>query len=129
MSGYLEDGSFSVARQTLDALWLRQKVISGNLANVDTPGYKSRSVVFEDMFKKALDRYAAGGEGLQSHLDSLVPKIVQNNSTQMREDGNNVDVDAENIELARVEIQYEFSVRALSSHIARMKYVINEGRG
>ena len=40
----------------LDALWMRQRVISNNIANATTPGYKSKSVEFENVLKSVLNR-------------------------------------------------------------------------
>ena len=43
-------------QKTLDASWMRNEVITNNIANVDTPGYKSKSVSFEREFREALLR-------------------------------------------------------------------------
>jgi flagellar basal-body rod protein FlgB len=117
-------GGLSIAEISLDALWLKQKVISGNLANIDTPGYKARDVDFEKIFKEAL---ASSGKDTDNLAQSLDFHIVEDTSTQAREDGNNVDAVKENIELAGTQLQYEYMVRAVSGEISRLKYAINEG--
>jgi len=129
MGNFLNADKLVIAQKSLDALWLRQKVISDNLANADTPGYKSQSVVFEDILNSALGGVASQDGKLSAKLSSLQPKIVENRFTQMREDGNNVDIDEQNIELTRTEIQYECMARLISEDIARMKYAISGGRG
>ncbi len=118
--------SLNIAEKGLNALWLRQRVISSNLANIDTPGYKARSVEFEDILKRAVNKK---GEVSEHKLNTLAPRIRENTSSALREDGNNVDAGAENIELARLQIQYDFLSRAVSGELARMKYVIDEGKG
>ncbi len=123
MPDFLNTENILLVQKSLDALWLRQKVISNNLANADTPGYKSQSVVFEDVLSRALQTGDA-----QEKLKSLQPKIVKNSSTQVREDGNNVDKDEQNIELTRAQMQYECMVRLISEDIRRMKYAISGGR-
>jgi len=120
--------SLAVSQKSLDALWLRYQVVSGNIANVDTPGYKRRGVEFEELLKSALDRPGTG-EGLADLVKSVEPEVLEENGTQLREDGNNVDVDAEDIELVRTQIQYEFMARSVSDQLSRMKYVVTEGRG
>lgn len=110
-----------IAQKSLDALWLRQKVISNNLANSDTPGYKCQSVAFENILEKAL-------KSTGTDLSSLKPKVMENDSTQMREDGNNVDREEQNIELARTQIQYEVMVRLISDDLSRMRYAISGGK-
>ena len=120
-------GNFTLAQKSMDAIWLKQKVISSNLANLDTPGYKSKSVEFSDLLKDILDNPGSSLDSLQNKLDALEPKVIENDSTEMREDGNNVDADVENIELARAQLQYEYMIRSVSSEISRLKYVINGG--
>ncbi len=118
-------GDLLIAGKSLDALWLKQNVISGNLANVDTPGYKSKEVEFEKIFKEAL--LSSSGKDSDDLSESLTFRIVEDTSTQAREDGNNVDAVKENVELASTQLQYEYMIRAVSSEISRLKYAINEG--
>jgi flagellar basal-body rod protein FlgB len=120
--------SFFVAQKSLDALWMRQKAISQNISNQDTPGYKARKVLFEELFQTAA-RDEKSLQKIAEDFENVLPRTVSDTSTKAREDGNNVDEDAENLELLRTQLQYESMVRSVSSHISRMKYVINEGRG
>jgi flagellar basal-body rod protein FlgB len=120
--------SLTLAQQSLDALWLRQQTIGDNIANVDTPGYKRKMVAFEDLLKQAASG-ARDGNTLAQRLDSVSPQVAEDQSTALREDGNNVDIDAESIELARAVIQYRYMSRIASSEISRLKYAITEGRG
>lgn len=112
----------SVMQKSLDALWLKQRIVSNNIANIDTPGYKSRDIKFEEFLKDA-----APGSILK---DEDVPeaRIVTRNDTSLREDGNNVDIDKESLELYRVQIQYEYMVRKLSNEFSNIKTVLMEGR-
>ena len=128
MGNSLNSDNLFIAQKSLDALWLRQKVISNNIANADTPGYKSQSVAFEDILSNALEMGLSQGESLEKSLSSLEPEIRENNSTQVREDGTNVDIDKENIELTRTQLQYETMVRLIAADIDRKKYAITGGR-
>lgn len=122
--------SMTVLQKSLDALWLRQKVVSNNIANVDTPGYKSQSVEFENLLDEALQGSAGqSADGLSEKLQNLNPQVNQNTATSMRADGNNVDIDSENVALARTQIEYLYATRMMSSEISRMKYAITEGKG
>jgi len=124
----LNSNSDMAMQKSLDALWLKQKVISDNLANIDTPGFKSRRVIFESVLQNVLKQTSAMN-GMQEKLSSLHPKVVTDQSTQMRQDGNNVDAEEQNIELAKAQLQYEMAARLVSEDFSRMKYAINEGRG
>ena len=62
-------------------------------------------------------------------MDSVSPEIVQSSDgTTMRLDGNNVDIDAENAELAKNEIYYNTLVEKINSEFSRLKMAINEGK-
>jgi len=126
-TSYLEKG--------LDASWLRDQVISNNIANVSTPGFKSSRVEFESIFKSALEN-----DGFQAKktrdthmdftpdVDSVTPEIIQNTSTTMRMDGNNVDVDYENAELAKNAIYYNTLIEKMNSEFSRLRMAITEGK-
>lgn len=74
--------------QLLDAAELRHRVISHNLANVNTPGYTRQDVKFEEQLAQAIKS--------RSDLASKVtPEVADDNSASMRADGNNVDIDRE----------------------------------
>ena len=122
----------------LDAAWTRQETISQNIANVNTPGYKSRRVAFESAFQNALAgtsgfsarrtraRHLAFGGG--QSLSEVTPAVVQNDHYTMRMDGNNVDVEAENAALAENTIRYDLLSNKMNAEFARMKLAIREGR-
>jgi len=111
----------------LDAVWLRQKVISNNIANSETPGYKRLSVEFEDLLKNLIESKYDDIEALKEAIANIESVVKQDSSSSTRLDGNNVVMDKEQIELARAQLQYEYLVSSLSSQISRLKYAINGG--
>ncbi|MDD4698862.1 MAG: flagellar basal body rod protein FlgB [Oscillospiraceae bacterium] len=113
-----------VMEKSLDALWLKQNVISNNIANVDTPGYKSQEVKFENLLSEAVSN-----SGDISNLEVPNAVIIKNEDTSVRVDGNNVDIDTENLELYRTQIQYEYMVQKLSDQYSNIKIAIMEGKG
>ena len=129
MSGIYNGVSMTLLQKSLDAVWYRQQVISNNIANAETPGYKSKKVEFENLLYSAIDSAGRSEGEILNLITNLEPQLVESNLTSTKEDGNNVDADSENIELARAQLQYEYLTNALSSQISRLKYVINEGRG
>jgi flagellar basal-body rod protein FlgB len=119
----------------MEAAWLRNTVIRNNLANSETPGFKSSDVKFETLFKSALegsgftgkrtrDKHIQVGRG---SLNTLEPKIVENKKTSMRMDGNNVDVESENVKLAQNSIQHNALLYKLNSELSRIRMAISEG--
>lgn len=118
--------SITLAQKSLDALWLRQQAISDNIANQDTPGYKSKSVVFENLLERALE--GSGTMNTERTIGALEPKVEQENRISMSENENGVDTDAENIALVRTQLQYQAMAHAASAEFSRIGYVVNGGR-
>ncbi len=129
MSNLLNSTSIAMLEKKLDAVWLKQQVIAGNIANASTPGYKSKSVEFESALKRELSMVSAGEDDVRDALNRVVPRIVRQQGTSAREDGNNVDQVSESIEMARALIEYSYLCNSLTAEINRMKYVVTEGRG
>jgi flagellar basal-body rod protein FlgB len=129
MSSFLDSASVDLLQKKLDAVWMRQQVIAGNIANAATPGYKSKTVEFEAQLRRQLNATGVSDRSILSALDRVQPTIVRQEGTEAREDGNNVDEDKESVEMARALIEYNYLCNALSSQINRMRFVITEGRG
>ena len=125
----------NLLQKGLDASWKRNEVIMNNIANVSTPGFKSSSVGFEEEMKRAL---AADGHGFTAKVTrpehyqfasnsaaDIQPTVVQNTDTNYRHDENNVDIDYENVELAKNTIWYDTLIEKISSEFKKLKTVIN----
>lgn len=133
----MSDGIFSSTRALelgLDAAWLRNQVINNNIANAETPGFKASRVEFETLFARALERAQASGNppaaraALQRVLEEARPRIVEDDNTTMRMDGNNVDIELENEELAKNALYYQTLIAKLNSELARLQMAINGGK-
>ena len=118
----------------LDASWLRNQVITNNIANVETPNFKASSVEFESVFRAALKnegialKSSRGFEKASRRLEDVSPRVTKNRNTSMRMDGNNVDIDAENALLAKNTIYYNTLVQKLNTEYRKLRMAINEGR-
>lgn len=134
----------------LDASWLKNDVIANNIANVDTPNFKSSSVEFESVFRDALAsrgssvspsaqtrtsfflQATASGTaengGTAAAYDDLQPTVQRHDQNAHRMDGNSVDVDAEMTELAKNAILYDTLSYVASKELGRLRIIINEGK-
>lgn len=123
--------NINVLHKGLDASWLKNQVISNNIANVDTPDFKASAVSFESVFKAALGNGFSAKKTRDKHMDFLGSDmsalVTQDKSTTYRMDGNNVNIDAQNAELAKNTIYYNTLVQQLSSEFRRLRMAINEG--
>lgn len=126
------------AARSLHAATMRQEVISNNIANVNTPNFKRSSVEFEDLLAKELGLDDDGNrlQMVRTHdkhlpmasFDKVQPKIEEDDTTTMRVDNNNVDVDIEMADLAKNQLYYNTMATELNGYIQRMKNTISSGQ-
>lgn len=118
----------NVLDKAADASWLRNEAISNNLANVDTPGYKRQDVSFETELEKALSnsRYISMDEKVKNvELAKLNPRpFTDYAGYSYRLDGNNVDVDQENVYLAENQLRYQGLMASIQSEFQNLQAVI-----
>jgi len=111
--------SNKIIEKSLDAVWTRNKAISQNIANVDTPGYKRKTVSFEDNLRLALKN----SNYEKDDVDNIDITITQDNKNlSVRLDGNNVNIDNEMAALAENTIRYNALVQCAG--FSSLKYVL-----
>ena len=130
--------TLDIGSRALSAASLRHEVLSNNIANVNTPNFKRSHVRFEDLLKQelGLDREPLM-KVVRTHDRHLPiafhgkvrPVIEQDAGTNMRLDGNNVDIDIEMAEVAKNQLYYSALATAVGGHISKLKSVITSGQG
>lgn len=121
-------------QKALDGTWQRQKAISNNIANEETPGYKAVKVSFEkelDLQVKKLQTNSGTAAEQVQNINSIKSSNISaqaDTSTSARADENNVDLDAENVEMSKTTMQYYYLVRGITDNYSRLKYAISEGK-
>ncbi len=124
----------ALIQKALDGTWQRQKAISTNIANHETPGYKAIKVSFEktlDNEVRRLQTFSNSKSDISAGLASIHNSKIQvyaDNSGSERADGNNVNIDVENIDMAKAQIQYSYLTRAITDYYSRLRHAISEGR-
>lgn len=113
---------YATMTQAVDRTVAAQKVISTNIANVDTPGYKAKRVVFSDVLDSEMRM------SLKRHATIGTSGSIVEQSSAMRNDGNGVDIDLEMSELSRNQIEYEALVEQLNRKFSGIQSVIRGGR-
>ena len=114
-----------MAGKALDYLWKKQEVTSDNIANVDTPRYKRKGVSFEETFRNKLR--AASQTGDPSKVEDAIRDssyLVYNVTDSARVDENNVNMDFENVELARTTLHYQYLLQSVNGDITRLRSAI-----
>ncbi len=124
--------------QALNFRAMRQDMISSNIANVDTPGYKSRDIEFENVLaarkakifhtpshKLKLAKTEPGHLDPIDDTDSLRAEIFFRDGHLARNDGNTVDLDVETTEMAKNSVMYNALVAALKKDSAIFRSVLD----
>ena len=96
----------------------REQTIAGNMANVDTPGYRTKDVNFKQTLLSATEN---DGEM------QMTPVVSNVNGLLERPDGNNVDLDRESMLLAQSQLQYQMGVQLVKSNFHQLMSAINGG--
>lgn len=119
-----------VLTKAADASWTRESVINNNIANVSTVGYKRQDIDFQSVLREEL------GSCKHKSLDNKINELdISDLNAQIytdsanysyRLDGNNVDIDTENVELASEQIRYDALVTSINSEFSRMRAALGK---
>lgn len=107
------DGLSSKLEQYLDVLSARQKLVARNIANADTPGYRTEDIDFQSELNSA-----AGS----------TPAIIEPQGLPTKNDGNNVSLDHQARLLAENDIRFNIATQLLRNNIHEIHEAIMEGR-
>lgn len=127
--------SLQQLEQALSTATIKQRVIASNIANVDTPNYKSKRVDFQGALNDALNNqtissYKTNSKHLpfSNEVSSFHPEIKVNNETKYKPNGNNVDMDYEMAQLAKNQLWYNAVTDRVNGQFNSLRTVINGGR-
>jgi len=98
----------------MDLLAARQKLVAANIANADTPGYRTEDIDFQSEFNSAM----AGG-----------PRVVEADGLPVKNDGNNVSLDRESRLLAENALRFNLASSLMRGQIQTVREAIKEGQG
>ena len=118
----------TVLNKAADASWERNELISNNIANQDTPGYKRQDIDFESQLSQALknQKYTSIDAKVKNvELSRLKGRIYTDyGDFSYRVDGNNVDPEQEQVELASNQLKYQGLIQAMTKEFANIKSVL-----
>jgi len=118
----------NVLEKAADASWLRNECISNNIANATTPNYKRQDVDFESVLAKEL------GCARDGNMDRRVANLKTSRlkvgaytdaaGYSYRLDGNNVDIENENVLLAQNQLKYQGLLNGIKQEFKNLQSVL-----
>lgn len=115
----------NVLTKAADASWLRNEAIANNISNATTPGYKRQDVAFESELKKALGigRGKSTDERVSGvNTSRLNPKpYIDYEGLSYRLDGNNVDIENENVMLVENQLKYQGLLDSINQEFVNLQ--------
>ena len=101
----INDATMAAMRTAIDGLAARQRIIAQNIANAETPGYIAQRVTFESSLRSAM----ADGDPSAAHIG------VESTSDPAGVNGNNVQLDQENVQLVESGLMFQAMTEALNT--------------
>lgn len=136
MSGKVIDNTAAALNTSLNLRLMNNNVITSNIANSDTPGYKAKRLEFETALKNSLEvgddlrmNVSDQGHQLMKDTDPVHPEIYEDPNYVETLDGNTVNRGEEMARLQENQLLYESSVELLKKKLGMMRYGITEGGG
>ena len=121
----ITNNSLLMMERSMDFLWTKQTAILDNLANVETPDYKTKYVTFEETFRSRLQAAANGNASdMRDALENAQATIHVADNETARMDGNGVDATEQSIELARNALQQQHVMNAISTDLSLIRTAI-----
>lgn len=117
---WLDTESVDKILRYMDVTSFREKLVVGNIANIDTPGYQTQDINFSAALERANQSYGA---------TPLPPQVIEPQGLIQRPDGNNVSLDREALILSAVQLQYRTAIALLRQEFSRIQMAINANNG
>lgn len=125
-------GTISSLENGLSYATLNHKTIANNIANVDTPNYKAKSVSFKDMLANeqqiAISAYRTDNRHYDFEMKQSTPGVSNLTNLRYRNNGNAVDMDAEQTKLAENQIYYNALIDRVNGKLNTLNTVIKGGK-
>ena len=97
----------------------QMRATAGNMANVETPGYKTQGIDFSREFSNAMETHGPMKDAVPADIQGLVA----------RPDGNNVSMDREDMQMAQTQLQFRTGIQLLRNEFSTMSDAIkSDGR-
>ena len=117
---FYNSSSFKALEGGVQLSWLQQQIANQNIANIETPGYKSRDL----SFSAVLEEYENGEKKAQPEITQVNARINTSDAVSTRADGNNVDAEAEYLALYKAYAQYSLLLDKIKGEFDKYNTVL-----
>jgi flagellar basal-body rod protein FlgB len=104
----------------MNLLSTRQKLVASNIANADTPGYKTKDIDFRAEFAQQIQAQECGGPS------TAVPQAIEPDGLPVKADGNNVSLDRESRMLAENAMRFQVATSLAQAQLHSIRSAIQE---
>lgn len=120
--------NLTLLKNAIEASSFRQDAINSNIANINTDNYKTNQVVFETLLTQSVHGVTINKTQDQhlgsSNIADIKPIVSKRTGTSVKENGNNVDLDMEMVNLAENSLYYQALISQLNGQYSRLKTII-----
>jgi flagellar basal-body rod protein FlgB len=128
---------FTLLEKSLDFRFLRQNMLAANVANVETPGYQAKDLVFEKALGEAMNAHLPGPLRVTdprhfdgrppTPLERVTPQVIHSANPVGALDGNTVDLEREMAKVAENQLAYDALTEILARKFRGLRLAIREG--
>ena len=127
----MTSNSLRMMERSMDFLWAKQAAHLDNVANAETPGYKVKTVTFEERFRAKLRQARAEAVRLRTNPRAAYRKTIEDTGWSVTEDDeitrmdeNGVNVTEQSLEAIRTAYQIQYTLQAISSDLSTLRAAI-----
>ncbi|MBU5483040.1 flagellar basal body rod protein FlgB [Clostridium sp. MSJ-11] len=124
----IDKRNYNLIKKALDVSTERSRVIANNMANVNTANYKRNYVVFEENLREVSEKLELKKTS-NSHINTASSEgemeIKRDETSSMRQDGNNVNIDLEKVNQAANTLTYNALINQINGRFSTKRYIIN----
>lgn len=126
MIGPADDRTFPALENLLSYASKRQQALASNIANIDTPGYRSKDYSFQSELGPAIEMTKTRDKHMSAVRDTPEARVYEVESKE-KPNGNNVDIDRELTEITKNGVEYLTLVQYLNQKIRTLRTAITDG--
>lgn len=121
---FFDRSNIPLLEKEMDLFAVRNKAIANNIANIETPGYKTVEVSFQNELSNAITD-SQNQVQLSKEVEQIQPTIQVEQTGSLASGANNVDIDQEMAQLAKNQLQFKLAARLMSDTLSLIDKSIN----